>query len=190
MARRSSPAGWGRAKPGSAGSSHVPEAHAPAIILLDELDALAGPRDGRSAPHHASLVAQLLVLLDGLEERGQVMVVATTNRLMAIDPAVRRAGRFDVAIEVPAPDETGRLAILRTHAPPGLAQAPRRLRALAAQTAGWSGADLAALCRAAGVVAIKRAVAAAEPPEAVRVQAQDVQVAFAAQQHRRVTAPG
>ena len=88
-------------------------AHAPAIILLDELDALAGPRDGRGASHEMALVAQLLVLLDGLEERGEVIVVATTNRLRAIDPAVRRAGRFDVAIEVPAPDERGRAEILR-----------------------------------------------------------------------------
>ncbi len=78
------------------------------------------------------------------------------------------------------PDRGGRLAILHRHAPPGLAEAPRRLAQLAARTAGWSGAELAALCRAAGVAAIKRAVAAAQPPGAVRVQRDDVQIALAA----------
>ena len=110
--------------------------------------------------------------------RGQVVVLATTNRLAAIDPAILRPGRFDAHIAVPVPDRGGRLAILHRHAPPGLAEAPRRLAQLAARTAGWSGAELAALCRAAGVAAIKRAVAAAQPPEAVRVQRGDVQIAL------------
>ena len=89
-----------------------------------------------------------------------VLKLATTNRLAAIDPAIRRPGRFDAHIAVPVPDRGGRLAILGRHAPPGLAEAPRRLAQLAAATAGWSGAEWAALCRAAGVVAITRAVAA------------------------------
>ena len=137
-------------------------AHQPAVILVDELDALAGRRDTLDQHHQAQLVAQLLVLLDGLDARGQVVVLATTNRLAAIDPAIRRPGRFDAHIAVPVPDRGGRLAILGRHAPPGLAEAPRRLAQLAAATAGWSGAELAALCRAAGVVAITRAVAAAQ----------------------------
>ena len=97
-------------------------AHHPAVILIDELDALAGRRDGAGPPHHAQLVAQFLVLLDGLDARGQVVVLATTNRLAAIDPAIRRPGRFDAHIAVPVPDRGGRLAILHRHAPPG----PRR----------------------------------------------------------------
>ena len=101
-------------------------AHQPAVILIDELDALAGWRDGLHPPHHAQLVAQLLVLLDGLDARGQVVVLATTNRLAAIDPAILRPGRFDAHIAVPVPDRGGRLAILHRHAPPGLAEAPRR----------------------------------------------------------------
>ncbi len=153
-------------------------AHQPAVILIDELDALASRRDGAGQPHHAQLVAQLLVLLDGLDARGQVVVLATTNRLAAIDPAILRPGRFDAHIAVPVPDRGGRLAILHRHAPPGLAEAPRRLAQLAARTAGWSGAELAALCRAAGVAAIKRAVAAAQPAGAVRVQRGDVQIAL------------
>ena len=159
--------------------------HQPAVILIDELDALAGRRDGRHPPHQTQLVAQLLVLLDGLDARGQVVVLATTNRLAAIDPAIRRPGRFDAHIAVPVPDCGGRLAILQRHAPPGLAEAPRRLAQLAARTAGWSGAELAALCRAAGVEAIKRAVAAAQPAEAVRVQRSDVQIALAAWRQTR-----
>ena len=160
-------------------------AHQPAVILVDELDALAGRRDTLDQHHQAQLVAQLLVLLDGLDARGQVVVLATTNRLAAIDPAIRRPGRFDAQIAVPVPDRWGRLAILGRHAPPGLAEAPRRLAQLAAATAGWSGAELAALCRAAGVVAITRAVAAAQPAGAVRVQRGDVQVALAAPRQTR-----
>ena len=111
-------------------------AHQPAVILIDELDALASRRDGAGQPHHAQLVVQLLVLLDGLDARGQVVVLATTNRLAAIDPAILRPGRFDAHIAVPVPDRGGRLAILHRHAPPGLAEAPRRLAQLAARTAG------------------------------------------------------
>ena len=154
-------------------------AHQPAVILVDELDALASRRDTLDQHHQAQLVAQLLVLLDGLDARGQVVVLATTIRLAAIRP-----GRFDAHIAVPVPDRGGRLAILGRHAPPGLAEAPRRLAQLAAATAGWSGAELAALCRAAGVVAITRAVAAAQPAGAVRVQRGDVQVALAAPRSR------
>ena len=111
-------------------------------------------------------------------------MLATTNRLAAIDPAILRPGRFDAHIAVPVPDRGGRLAILHRHAPPGLAEAPRRLAQLAARTAGWSGAELAALCRAAGVAAITRAVAAAQPPGAVRVQRGDVQIALNARRRR------
>ena len=125
---------------------------------------------------HAPLIA--------LDARGQVVVLATTNRLAAIDPAIRRPGRFDAHIAVPVPDRGGRLAILHRHAPPGLAEAPRRLAQLAARTAGWSGAEFAALCRAAGVEAIKRAVTAAQPPGAVRVQRGDVQIALDARRRR------
>ena len=138
--------------------------------------------------HQAQLVAQLLVLLDGLDARGQVVVLATTNRLAAIDPAIRRPGRFDAHIEVPVPDRAGRLAILGRPAPPGLAEAPRRLAQLAAATTGWSGAELAALCRAAGLAAIKRAVAAAQRAGAVRGQRGDVQIALNARRPTRAGA--
>ena len=99
-------------------------AHQSAVILVDELDALAGRRDTLAQHHQAQLVAQLLLLLDGLDARGQVVVLATTNRLAAIDPAIRRPGRFDAHIAVPVPDRGGRLAILGRHAPPGRGPAP------------------------------------------------------------------
>src|SRR5262249_28311523 len=86
---------------------------APSVVLIDELDSLA-PRRGRLSQHHeVQLLSQLLVLLDGLEARGRVAVVATTNRLEAIDAALLRPGRFDYHIEVPRPDRAGRAAILR-----------------------------------------------------------------------------
>jgi transitional endoplasmic reticulum ATPase len=85
---------------------------APSVVLIDELDSLAPRRDRVSQQHDVQVLSQLLVLLDGLEARGAVAVVATSNRLEAIDPALRRPGRFDYHIEVPVPDRPGRLAIL------------------------------------------------------------------------------
>jgi hypothetical protein len=86
---------------------------APSVVLLDELDSLAPRRDRVSQHHAVQVLSQLLVLLDGLETRGAVALVATTNRLEAIDPALCRPGRFDYHIEVPMPDYSGRLAILQ-----------------------------------------------------------------------------
>ena len=126
---------------------------APALIVFDELDSIAPSRQRAEAQHQQALVAQLLTLLDGLEPRRAVYVVATTNRPEAIDPALRRPGRFDRVVTMGLPKEAGRAAILRHHLSPlrlveGL---DRELLAhwLAARTRGASGADLAHLCQSA-----------------------------------------
>ena len=80
---------------------------APSVLLIDEIDCLAPRREGMSQQYNVQLIAQLLVLLDGLEARGRVAVVAATNRLEALDPAICRPGRFDYHIEVPLPDRSG-----------------------------------------------------------------------------------
>jgi ATP-dependent 26S proteasome regulatory subunit len=112
---------------------------APSVVLIDELDSLAPRRESLSQHHEVQLLAQLLVLLDGLEARGRVAVVATTNRLQALDPAVCRPGRFDYHIEVPYPDQQGRAAILRVCLAKMKTRPGLRIEALAEATAGFSG---------------------------------------------------
>jgi AAA+ superfamily predicted ATPase len=159
---------------------------APSIVLLDELDSIAPRREHSSQHHDVQLLSQLLVLLDGLEARGRVVVVATTNRLEAIDPALLRPGRFDYPIEVPRPDRSGRAAILRL----GLAKLKTR-RAIrvdewAEQTEGFSGAELAALGREAGMQAIQRGLARCIPARRLVVTRQDVGCALAGLRAKRV----
>jgi transitional endoplasmic reticulum ATPase len=146
----------------------------PSVILFDEIDALASSRDFMDQHHQVQFVSQLLVLLDGLEERGRVIVIATTNRLEAIDPAIRRPGRFDYHIEVKLPDRDGRLAILQRHAPAVLSDSSRLL------------AEMAALCREAGMVAIKRSLAEGTPVQAVSVQRGDFQIALESVRRKRI----
>jgi transitional endoplasmic reticulum ATPase len=158
---------------------------APSVVLIDELDSLAPRRALLSHQHDVQLLSQLLVLLDGLESRGQVAVVATTNRLEAIDPAVCRPGRFDYHIEVAGPDCQGRRAILRVH----LSKLKHRdfeLDELVQKTDGYSGAELAALCREAGLQAIQRGLARDVPANRLVVKRQDMQAALKALQAKRV----
>ncbi len=91
------------------------EANAPSVIFIDELDSIAPRREDVTGEVERRMVAQLLTMMDGLEERGQVLVIGATNRLEAIDPALRRPGRFDREIEIGVPDEAGRLEILKIH---------------------------------------------------------------------------
>jgi len=88
---------------------------APAIIFMDELDSIAPKREEAGGDVERRVVAQLLSLMDGLEERGEVVVIGATNRVDAIDPALRRGGRFDREIEVGVPDRDGRKEILQVH---------------------------------------------------------------------------
>src|ERR1017187_6438869 len=117
---------------------------APALILFDEIDSIAPSRSAESAQHQVSTVAQLLVLLDGIEERGQIFVLATTNRPEHVDPALRRPGRFDQVVWMGLPDERGRADIFN-HYLRGLKLdpqlAPDRLAAeLASLAQGMTGA--------------------------------------------------
>ena len=133
---------------------------APALIVFDELDSFAPARQRAEAQHQQALVAQLLTLLDGLEPRRAVYVVATTNRPQAIDPALRRPGRFDRVVTMGLPNEAGRAAILRHHLSPlRLAEGLDRealAHWLATQTRGASGADLAHLCQTAARCCVRQ----------------------------------
>jgi ATP-dependent 26S proteasome regulatory subunit len=161
---------------------------APSVVLLDELDSLAPRRDRVSHHHDVQVLSQLLVLLDGLEARGAVALVATTNRLEAVDPALLRPGRFDYHIEVPVPDRKGRLAILQVCLAPLKTRGRLGIEALADATAGYSGAELAALCREAGLQAIRRALARGLPPHRIVVSGQDLHHALAALREKRYPA--
>ena len=135
---------------------------APAVVFLDELDALV-PRRGTAVgePHATErIVNQMLAEMDGLEELRRVVVIGATNRPDLVDPALLRPGRFDELIYVPVPDEKARLAIFRVHTR-GMALAPDvDLEKLAARTAGYTGADIAEVCRKAGRIALRESLEA------------------------------
>ncbi len=133
-------------------------AQAPAIIFVDELDAIAGKREGVRSDQQVErrVVAQLLALLDGLRDRGQVIVIGATNIPDALDPALRRPGRFDREIAIGVPDRLGRLEVLQVHTR-GMPLAPDvSLERLAEGTHGFVGADMEALCREAAMAALRR----------------------------------
>jgi transitional endoplasmic reticulum ATPase len=129
---------------------------APSIIFIDEIDSIAPKRDQVSGEAEKRLVAQLLTLMDGLEPRQNLVVIAATNRPEAIDEALRRPGRFDREIIVGVPDETGRREILAIHTR-GMPLADGvDLDELSRRTYGFVGADLAALTREAALEAVRR----------------------------------
>jgi transitional endoplasmic reticulum ATPase len=131
------------------------EDNAPSIIFIDEIDSVAPKREEVSGEVERRVVAQLLSLMDGLQSRGQVVVVAATNRPNAIDPALRRGGRFDREIEIGVPDTPGRLEILHVHTR-GMPLAENvNLERIAAVTHGFVGADIAALCKEAAMHALR-----------------------------------
>ncbi len=120
---------------------------APGIIFFDELDAIAGKRSDVTSEVERRVVAQLLTMMDGIGERGQVVVIGATNRVNAIDPALRRPGRFDREIEIGVPDRDDRLEILQIHTRGMPLEDDVDLDKLADHTLGFVGADLAALCK-------------------------------------------
>jgi transitional endoplasmic reticulum ATPase len=129
---------------------------APSIIFIDEIDSIAPKRDKVSGEAEKRLVAQLLTLMDGLEPRQNLVVIAATNRPDAIDEALRRPGRFDREIVVGVPDETGRREIIGIHTR-GMPLADGvDLDGLARRTYGFVGADLAALTREAALETVRR----------------------------------
>ena len=129
---------------------------APAIIFIDELDAIAPKREEVTGEVERRVVAQLLTLMDGIQERGQIIVIGATNRPNAIDPALRRPGRFDREIAIGVPDRNGRKEILMIHTRGMPLADDVDLDELADLTHGFVGADLAALCREAAMVALRR----------------------------------
>jgi transitional endoplasmic reticulum ATPase len=131
------------------------EQHQPSIIFIDELDTIAPKREETLSPDERRMVGVLLELLDGMKRRGQVMVMAATNRPNAIDQALRRPGRFDREIEIPIPNEEARLEILRIHTR-YMPLEDVDLRNLAANTHGYSGADLRYLCSEAASSWVRR----------------------------------
>ncbi|PHH93262.1 hypothetical protein CDD83_8773 [Cordyceps sp. RAO-2017] len=127
----------------------------PSIIFFDEIDGLAPVRSSKQEQIHASIVSTLLALMDGMDGRGQVIVIGATNRPDNIDPALRRPGRFDREFYFPLPDVEGRRAILDIHTKDwGLSE--RFMASLADKTKGYGGADLRALCTEAALNSIQR----------------------------------
>ncbi len=149
---------WGQSEARLRGIFTEARAKAPAIILFDEIDSFASSRDMMSESFEATLVSQLLSLMDGMNDLGRVCVIATTNRPDALDPALRRPGRFDHEIEIGLPDAEARLHILKIHTK-GMPTAPNLdLEQVATLARDYSGADLEALCREAALVCMRRTI--------------------------------
>ena len=129
---------------------------APSIIFIDEIDSIAPKREETHGDVERRVVAQLLANMDGLEERGKVIVIGATNRVNALDPALRRPGRFDREIEIGIPDRKGRREILEVHIRGMPLAEDVDLDKLAEMTHGYSGADLGALCKEAAMRTLRK----------------------------------
>ena len=131
---------------------------APAIVFIDEIDAVGSMRtnDGTSGSAEVQrTLMQLLAEMDGFDNRGDVRIMAATNRADMLDPALLRPGRFDRLIEIPEPDPAARLQILKIHSRKmKLGEVP--LEDIAGMTEGATGAELEAVCREAGMMAVRR----------------------------------
>jgi len=134
------------------------KANAPAILFIDEIDAIAPKREemGGEKQVERRVVAQLLALMDGLESRGEIIVIGATNIPNSLDPALRRPGRFDREIEIGIPDQRGRLQILHIHTRGMPLAKDVDLEKLSRITHGFVGADLEALCREAAMNALRK----------------------------------
>lgn len=156
---------------------------APAVVFIDEIDAIAPRRDLVQGEVEKRVVAQLLTLMDGLSPRGQVIVLAATNLPQVLDPALRRPGRFDREVAIGIPDRASREAILAVHTR-GMPLAPDvDLARIAADAKGYTGADLRALVQEAGLRVARRVAGARrrrEPvPHSLQVTAADFEAAMA-----------
>jgi transitional endoplasmic reticulum ATPase len=147
---------------------------APTIVFFDEVDAIAAARGGEQDVTER-VVSQLLTELDGLASNPNLVVLAATNRYEAIDPALLRPGRFESHVEVPLPDESARRLILGVHTEGKPLGEEIDLDELAAETQGYSGADLEALVRQASLFAI-RAMATEVGPEAANERADEIRI--------------
>ncbi|EMA67469.1 ATPase AAA [Halorubrum aidingense JCM 13560] len=128
----------------------------PSIIFIDELDSIAPKREDVTGEVERRVVAQLLTMMDGLETRGQVIVIGATNRVDSVDPALRRPGRFDREIEIGVPDEVGRKEILQIHTRGMPLSDDVSLDHLADETHGFVGADIESLTKEAAMKALRR----------------------------------
>merc|ERR1719222_192286 len=131
------------------------EKNSPAIIFIDELDSIAPKREKTHGEVERRIVSQMLTLMDGLKQRASVVVIGCTNRPNAIDPALRRFGRFDREIDIGVPDENGRLEVFRIHTRNMKLDEDVDPEAVARETHGHVGADLAALCSEAALQQIR-----------------------------------
>ncbi|MDW0122258.1 MAG: CDC48 family AAA ATPase, partial [Nitrososphaeraceae archaeon] len=129
---------------------------APTIIFIDEIDSIAPKREEVMGEVERRVVSQMLSLMDGLEGRGKVIVIAATNRQNALDPALRRPGRFDREIEIKVPDKRGRLEILQIHTRNMPLDTDVEQDRIAAVTHGFVGADLEYLCKEAAMKCLRR----------------------------------
>jgi transitional endoplasmic reticulum ATPase len=132
------------------------EKNAPAIIFIDEVDGIAPKREESYGEVERRVVAQLLSLMDGLKSRGRVIVIAATNRPDALDPALRRGGRFDREIEIGVPNKEGRLDIIKIHTRNMPMTKDVDIKELADVTHGFVGADVESLCKEAAMAALRR----------------------------------
>ncbi|MDG6925052.1 MAG: CDC48 family AAA ATPase [Nitrososphaerota archaeon] len=130
--------------------------NSPSIIFIDEIDSIAPKREEVSGELEKRIVSQLLSLMDGLQSRGKVVVIGATNRPDALDPALRRPGRFDREIEIGIPDETSRMEILQIHTRGMPMEDDVKLAQMAKVTHGFVGADLQALVKEAALLAVRR----------------------------------
>lgn len=131
---------------------------APTIIFIDEVDSIAPKREEVSGDLERRVVAQLLALMDGLSSRGEVIVIAATNRPNALDPALRRGGRFDREVEIGIPSKNGRLEILYVHTRGMPLDESLDLKEIAEVTHGFVGADIYTLCKEAAMHTLERAL--------------------------------
>jgi len=129
--------------------------NAPSVIFIDEIDAIAPKREEAYGDVEKRVVAQLLALMDGLTDRGNVIVLGATNRPESVDPALRRPGRFDREIEISVPNVDGRLEILQIHTRGMPLSDDVELKTLAAELHGYTGADIKSLCREAAMKALR-----------------------------------
>ena len=130
--------------------------NSPSIIFIDEIDAIAPKREEAYGDVEKRVVAQLLALMDGLTERGNVIVLGATNRPDSVDPALRRPGRFDREMEISVPNGDGRLEVLQIHTRGMPIADDVELKTLASELHGYTGADMKSLCREAAMKSIRR----------------------------------
>jgi transitional endoplasmic reticulum ATPase len=142
--------------------------NAPTIIFIDEIDSIAPKRSEVTGEVERRVVAQLLASMDGLEDRGKVIVIAATNRENAIDPALRRPGRFDREIEIGVPDRNGRLEIFKIHTRNMPLSDDVDVKRMAGLTHGFVGADIEAVCKEAAMLALRRYL-----PEIKKAESED-----------------